>query len=1120
MSLQLIIGRAGAGKSQFCLEAIAASLRQSPRCHHILIVPEQISFLSEKKLLKALGGTGGFYAKTLSFRRFAWTVLQETGPGLPVMLDQAAKSLILRRILETKKGQLTHYRKIYRQAGFVQEMISLLDELRGYQHEPEKLKDCLETLEEEMSFAQGKMKDISEIYEAYNEMLEDGWLDFPGVLNLLCEKLPQWSKLNQCYFWIDGFHSFSPGERQVLQTLMKLGRPIQMTLTMEPGQEGESLSAEALFYPTWKTWRQMKEICIKEGLALLPAHYLHQPDQKRFASNPGLAHLERLVAFPGRRQKFPLKTEALKVIGYANPQEEVEGLANQLLQAAQDQGLRYQEMVVLLRQPERYESLIRSVFSAYEIPYFMDHPQKLSYHPLFRGVLALVNLWPRNWDHEGLFLYIKSGYAGLSPSQGDVLENYCLAYGLGRRHWESDYPWQWSQTEADEKMERLRQKVWQPLKGHLEEIHQDLKVEKIMEILYEYIKGLPIAESDYQARDSLIMLLQQMTQYLGSEVMDLQELVLVLTEGLEAAEMSRIPPALDQVTISSMDRSRTPETARVWILGANEGILPAKYQEQGLLTDQERDWLKKQDFELAPSGQERLFSEQFLVYIALTRATRQLVLSFPRADIEGKALAPSSLLKRLLACFPKMEYQDQTLLPEVWLTHPGASIHRLSVALQDRYLPEDKAEIYRGLYAWYAQHPQWQRSLEKVHQGMGLQALTHPIPPALSKRLFGRQIKTSVTRLEAFQACPFAHFSAYGLGLKPRKTYQVKPPDVGNLIHDSLEELIRQCMGQGVPLSQLSSEVLAEKVEKVVQDQLQGSRHQLFQANARHRFLARNLNRVLLRAASILAEHDRQGSFMPAALEAPFGTDEPGSWPPLELKLSEEEKVILRGRIDRLDQAIHPTEGTRLLRIIDYKSGPKKLDLWEVYYGLNLQLVLYLDVACQALAQEEAVLPAGMFYFQVADPFIRLEKTVEEEALQTALLKKHRLKGFVLADPQVVQMMDQEIQGASRLLPVTMLQSGGFGAHSSLCSQEEFQQLQGHARRVVRQAAQAILEGQIQVSPYKAGKKTPCAYCDFGSVCRFDLSVEGNDYRLLSPMNKEEVFKNIVQGEQDDKKME
>ncbi|MCL1805662.1 MAG: PD-(D/E)XK nuclease family protein [Clostridiales bacterium] len=1202
MSLGLILGRAGSGKTETCIRQIGQELTSGEEKEFVLLTPEQATFANEKRILATLGNQAGFRVKVMSFRRFVHWVLEETGGGLQPALDSAGKNLILRSILEKRKDELRAFRLVWDKSGFAGRLAELMDEMRIYKVEPEALMRCLGRAAEGSVPAgdlADRLADMGMIYREYEEFLARGWLDQAGELALLCRKLPLWPRLEHILFWLDGFHGFTPAEFDVVSGLLEAGCPVKAAFTLDPGGEERTYEEDELFYPTWETVRDLRGICRAKGYAMEPPMYMGEPGEGRFAGNPDLARLEKALAWQpldsggsregdgqpldsrgsgegnglppdsggsgegneppsdsssdrrgARSGKAPL---SIRLESCGDIRQEVERLALEIVEAARDEGLRYQDMTVLLRQPESYETLIRGIFPAYGIPYFFDGPKPLRRHPLI-GLLREITTFIRDkWNTGVLMAYVKTGFSGLTDNQGHALENYCLAHGVRRMHWESPRPWRFSPPEdpegerRDRRMEGMRLKLWRPLAELRADLRQASAPGKVVAAVYRHLirlkaeeacsrmandalaRGEPeTAQLHQRAWQELMKLFDQTEAFLappafeGGDVSggggyDSPGLVASVWESaLEALETSALPPAMDQVIICSMDRSRSPLAKRVWIPGANEGQIPANIRDDSLITDEERRWFAERDVILAPDSRRRVFSEAYLVYVALTRASQSLSISCARADAQGKSQPPSILLEQVCGVFPGLAVGDGGLEAQRLLAGPAVSLPYLGMALQNGkssrssmdadqvYSSEDWEGLWRYVYRWFAGRKEHTRDIERLRTAFDLAPLGQPIPVELAGKIFGGSIKTSITRLERYQECPFAHYLAYGLALAPRDEYEIQPPSIGNFFHDSLQALMEEINGAGKRLGALSRGELDALVEIITERQLNSKSHEIFLSSSWYRYLSGNLLRILQSSARTMAYQENQGVFRAHALEADFGFDHADSLPPITIDLGGGRQILLRGRIDRIDRAVHPGDGQRYLRIIDYKSGKNDLALYEAYHGLKLQLALYMEAALEAYPGDK---PAGMFYFQIHDPIIHAANAPEAldgDLRREKSIKAQPLRGYLLKDREIIKMMDKDY-GDSLFLPVSELKSGGFGRYSGVLGEEDFRSLGSHARSLMRQAGRRIMEGDISLSPYRIGRKTACDYCPYGSVCRFDPGVPGHGYRYLPALTDEAV---------------
>lgn len=1162
MSLGLILGRAGSGKTETCIRQIGLGLVGGEREEFVLLTPEQASFANEKRILETLGNTAGFRVKVLSFRRLVHWVLQETGGGLLQPLDSPGKNLILRYILEKRKQDLRAFGLVWDKKGFIGQLAELMDELRTYQARPEAMIDCLREKTARRDIAgdlDSRLADIRMIFDEYEAFLARGWLDHAGELTLLCQKLPEWRRLARTSFWLDGFHGFTPAEFGVIRCILAAGCKVKATLNLPEGEEDKEYTEDELFYPTWETARDLRKICRENGYTMEATVYPGEPGERRFAASPGLAALEKALSGQSRLRsesipsgEGPDSTEVpVSLESCGDMRQEVERLAVEIIEAARDEKMRYQDMAVLLRSPKAYESLIQSIFPSYDIPFFFDGPKPLRRHPLIGLIRELTAIMKDKWNTGTLMSYTKTGFSGITDNQGFALENYCLAHGVKRMHWESPRPWRFTSTEdpqretADRRMEGIRQKLWKPLDEFRRDLEKARSAEETVTAVYRHLKRLKAEQTCSRMANEAMTRGEpetaQIHQRAWQELMKLfdQTAVLLTRRGetgeeagmgydsglvasvwesaLESMEMAALPPSLDQVVICSMDRSRSPLAKKVWVPGVNEGVLPANIKDEGLLSADDRRWFAERKIQLAPDSRRRIFSESYLIYIALTRASKSLSISCARADTQGISQAPSVLLDQIRDFFPGLTVREAEPAVSRRLVRPGVCLPYLGMALQNgktgresldgqnEFTPEMWEGLWRYVYHWFSGRTEYVRDLERLRQAYDLAPLGRPLTAALAGKIFGGTIRTSITRLELFQACPFAHYLAYGLALEQRDEYEVQPPNIGNFFHDSLQALMEEVKSAGLRLGELDRGGLDKLVEIITERQLENKSHEIFLSTSWYRTLSSNLLRILQSSARSLAYQESRGSFLTHAMETDFGFDHQDSLPPVVIDIGERGKILLRGRIDRIDRAVHPDTGENLLRIVDYKSGNNDLSLYEVYYGLKLQLILYMEAALEAYPQDR---PAGLFYFRVHDPIITAANATEASNADLRMektIKAQALRGYLLSDRDVIKMMDSNY-GESLFLPVSEKKTGDFGIRSKLIDDRCFRQLGEHGRKILASAGKRIMEGDISLTPYQTKLKTACDYCPYNSVCRFDPGIAGHSYRYL-PALPDDVVK-------------
>jgi ATP-dependent helicase/nuclease subunit B len=1171
--LRFIIGRSGTGKTRQCLEEIAAAVRGNPQANCIYLVPEQASFYAEKGLLKYSPRGGVIQAQVLSFQRLAWRILQETGGGTAPVLDEVGKALILKHILDKNKKSFKTFAGVMKRPGFLEQLVRTLAEMKSYRVTPEMLTNCLQEEEESLNEELAeKLTEFVFIYQSFEAYIAKAYLDTDDNLQRLAANLHQASFLKNAQVWLDGFHGFTPQEFAVIRELLLNCAEVNITLCLAQEHLRVKLPETHLFFQPWETYQRLLEIAAEIQCPLAEVLVLPEPRCRRFQEKEALAFLEE--SFYRQLPPYQGETGALKLRTAVNCQEEVEAAAREILFLCREKGLRYQDIAVLLRDFANYENLISNIFRDYAIPFFLDMKKPVRHHPLpdlIQGVLEVVQ---GGWNYEPLFRCLKTDFFPVSRRETDLLENYCLAHGIKGRRWTDGRAWQLKKGQLfiEQKLLQRVNKAREKVIGILLPLQQTLQAavtgREFSEAIFAFLESIAVAEKlaywskkaeekgeleeariHLQVWNKILELLDCVVEVLGKQEMSLQEFSQVITGGLETLELGLIPPGLDQVLVGAVDRSRSPDLKAVIILGVNEGIFPARVSESGLFSDEERILLQASQINLAPTTEKRLYAEQFLIYKALTTGSHYLTLSYALADSEGKALTPSSLIKRVRETFPGAEInlqpEQERAMEKVSFPYPTFS--HLALALRQAVDSKPVHPLWWQVYNWYLSREEWSESLKKIVTGLFEQQEAVKLPPVLVKKLYGETLRGSISRLEKFRACPFSHFLSYGLKLQERAEYKVGAPDLGRFFHLGLEKFYGYLQINNLVWGKLTKEQMEEIVERIVDDLVPYLQNEVLLSTARYRYLTGKLKRILLRAVIVLGEHERRGTFRPLGMEVSFG--ENGKLPGLGFTLNDGTKIFLQGRIDRVDAA--RGEQGWYLRVIDYKSGMASLSLVEIYYGLKLQLLTYLDVVLthtaqlleekvctegecghsafssdrefsqedivKGVAEEEMsgnVFPGGVFYFPIKDPLIAAKGPLTEEEIEKRIFSELKMKGYLLQDTQVVKLMDEEITGHSDLLPVALTRGGEFYKNiQSVLPQEKFALLCRHVEKVLCTIGSEIMSGNITIEPYCYKGKVPCTYCPYTAVCRFDPTVPGHAYQVLKERAPEEIWQEIEQKE-------
>ena len=1176
MSLAFYLGRSGSGKTTAILREIEENVRNNPHGRPIIyLVPEQMTFQSEYRLVSMLKG-GTIRAQVFSFTRLAWRILQETGGGARFHLQRSGIHMLLRKIVEQEKERLIVFHQAADTNGFIEQLEEMITELERYLVRPETLEEKRaqllnkETLTPQEMVFKDKLHDMALIYRRFEAEMEKGYVTAEDMLQMLAEKIPVSTYLQGAQVYVDGFHSFTPCELAVLEQLWQTAHQVTIALTLDqPYTEGPPPELD-LFHTTGLTYYTLCKLCRETGCPLEePVIFEHG---RRYA-NASLAYLEQSLAVNRYQQTEAGQTEAgqaVQIFEAVHRRAEVEAVAMEIVRLVRDDGYRYRDFALLMRNLDDYADLLQTVFTDFNIPLFMDKKDAMLNHPVIELIRSALDVINGNWRYEAVVRCLKTDL--LFPVEADLaamrehadqLENDALAYGIQGKRWYEQNAWSFRtlrdsndgtdalsapERAVEEKLDRLRLEWMAPLVRLEKRIKSSTTVRAWCEALYLFLDELSVPQKIEKMRDqaareghlkasrehdqvwgAVIDLLDQMVELGGDESLSFDLFRRTLETGMESMRFALVPPAIDQVIAADMDRSRLSEVRMTFILGANDGILPAKPKEDGMMNEEERQWLDNEGVQLAPGHTRRLLDEQFLLYLAQASPSERLYYSYPLADEEGDPLQPSMLIKQVQERFSDLQETFVSNDPQAtpapkqldYIGAPVKTLSYLAVQLQTWKQGEAVEPFWWDVYNWFVTHAHWRVPTEQVLSSLFYTNEAQSIGEERSRELYGKTMLASVSRMERFQACSFSHFAAYGLRLRERETYRLEAPDIGQLFHAALKEMGERLHHEKKDWADLARDDCRRLAREVVRDLAPLVQKEILFSSHRHQYLKQKLEEVVIRAAFALSKQAKASSFVPVGLEVGFG---PGAeLPALRFTLNNGSEMALVGRIDRVDKA--DGENGPLLRIIDYKSSEKDIRLADVYFGLSLQLLLYLDIVI-SFAEEwlgRQASPAGALYFHVHNPIVEASRQMSMAEIEAELFKKFKMKGLLTADEESVRLMDATLSsGHSHIVPVGLKKNGGFYAHSAVIAKNDLDILRFYLRRLVKQIGEAMVSGSVEINPYKLKQRTPCTYCPYRPVCQFDPTLETNAYRLLHEEKDDVILEKIRRksGEQDEHKTE
>lgn len=1131
MGLRLIIGRSGSGKTELCLKDINNKQKDNKRL--IYIVPEQYSLQAERELVRATGGI--LSAVVLSFRRLAENIFSECGVSTDKQLTDTGKLMILRRILMKNKNNFQYFGVVCDRQGFADRISQAMTEFFSGGITAEDLKTYAKSFDEE-SALRNKLNDMALIYSEYCDFIRSNYITADDILTVASEKMSAAEYIKGAEVWLDGFYGFTYQEYQIISRLLSSCKRVNVTLTMDfKSAESSKLSMENNFYEPWDTMQRLKKLCTDGGYAVEKNIYMNE--LYRFKSE-GMKCVESEY-FGYRVSKNKCDSTGIKLFSAMNTNEEINMCASEIIHLVRDKGLRYRDIALTARELSDYEEIVRLVFSHYGIPFFMDSKRSIMGHPCTEFVRAIVEMTADNISYESIFRCLKTELTSLKRDDRDVLENYVLKYGIKGDTWINSH-WRWgfeneSTTEKEDRINDLREAAIEPFIDFYENYKTGKhSVKNITISLYEIMENLGIserlgerAEKDEADGNSLkaqehircfeLMgeLFENMAQLLGDDKVTIKEYGQILESGLSGLKMGIIPECVDSVIIGDIERTRLPEIKALFVAGVNEGVLPSSDTDiKGILSERERIAMENAGAELSHSGARLAFEEQYLIYMGITKPSEYLYICRNRTDRSGRETRPSSVITRLENIFENIEreeFDDKSLKA---IDRPVPVLHRLGEHIAEG---EYKSLLWSETAQWLISNNAYKDRANMLAIGAEYKNTEENLSKKNIDVLMGKNMRTSVSRLETYSACPFYYYARYSLKAKPRRIYEIQTPDIGSLFHSILEQFTETMKLRGLSWQTISETDAKEITDTAIDELAPDMGNRVLLSTAAHSYLIKRIKRVTRRAVSVLKKHMQHGQFETIGCEIGFGYED-GNLPPIEISLPDGRKMVLNGKIDRVDA--YRVNGNSYVKIIDYKSGKKDFSLSDIYYGLQLQLLLYMDAFIRTgkvITIDEPQV-AGVFYFRVMDPVIKSSELKGREPEQ-ALFKQFCMSGLVCDEEEVLKALDDIFDGSegkigSEIMNVSRNKDGKITG--SAVSRYKYDKLMDYAINKAGDIGEGIANGDVSINPVVNKGTSPCDYCEYASICCFDNRT-GNEKQKLQRLTSNEVWEKVLSGKSDDK---
>lgn len=1138
MSLRFYFGPSGSGKSHRIYEEIMQRAAQEPGRNFLIIVPDQFTMQTQKDLVMRSDRGGILNIDVLSFGRLSHRILEEVGTKEMPVLDDTGKSLVLQKIAADLKEQLPAMGSLLHKQGYIHEVKSAISEFMQYGISTQDMDKLIASAEKRGALAM-KLRDLKTLYRGFQDYIRDHFITTEETLDVLRRSLVKSKILPDSVVVFDGFTGFTPIQNRLIQELMRVCEETIVAVTIGEEEDPYQMDGEQkLFHLSKKTVADLVKLAAEAEVTRGEDVFV-KGGPNRFTEAPALCYLEQNL-FRYQYEPYTEKQCEIRMFEALSPREEVHQTALYIRKLIREEGLTYRDIAVVIGDLEGYASYVEAEFGQLEIPCFLDRTRGIVLNPMIEYIKSVLQLYIRDFSYDTVFHFLRSGMADISREEIDELENYVIRTGargyrtysrlFTRKTEEMQQGSGQEDTErAEETMERLN-RIRQQFADTVEILHMAprAKAGEYVDHLYDFLEQNQVQQKllNYQqqfeqegdlakAREyaqiyRLVMdLLDQIYELLGEEEISLQEFADILEAGFGEITVGTIPQNVDRIVVGDMERTRLKQVKVLFFLGVNDGNIPKNASKGGIISDMDREFLIESGTEMAPSPRQQMYIQRLYLYLNMTKPSERLYLSYAKVNSDGKGIRPSYLIDTVRKLFPQLavEYtQNRSRLEQIEGRQEGARY--LAEELReyaDGTLREEERQDFYLMYRAYEADPEGRDRLTAAafrrYKESGLSRI-------VARALYGRQLENSVSRLETYAACACRHFLQYGLSLQEREEFGFEVSDMGNVYHAVLENFAGKLAESGRTWWDFDENFATQAIKEAVEGYAATYGETVLYSSARNEYAITRMSRILTRTVLTLQQHLKQGSFQPDDYELSFRFAE--DLDSIHVDLSEEEKMHLQGRIDRID--VSEDAEHVYVKVIDYKSGNKKFDLAALYYGLQLQLVVYMNAAMELESRkhpDKEIVPAALLYYHIDDPTIETPVELTQEQINEEILTKLRMNGVVNSDPAVVERLDRFLQDKSKVIPVEKKKDGSFSARSGILSREELHVVSAYVDTKIRQIGREILDGKIAANPYEKGNEEACTYCAYKKVCGFDGSIPGYEKRQLEDLDKQTLMQRM-----------
>ena len=1078
MSLRIIYGLVGSGKTKKCFEYMDDVLDSSDK-KIIYVVPEQYSLEAERNISAYFSKKALDRVEVLSLERLAKRVFSNVGPVMCNFVDDNTKLMVVEKSIIKVAGKLTYFTKNADVSGFASVILKIIKQLKNNCVDCESLKTFAETTDNVM--LKYKLYDIYLIYSEYEKFFNFPLADSDNNMSLLTEKIEKYKLFENTYFIFDNFVSFSKQQLSVIKALMKNSPLVTFTLTTDSLDYKNKFQ---LFFKACNTAERLYEIAYENNIEILPNTFL----DSNYEKNNELNFL-RANYFLDQKKNYTDKTKNLFICKSDNYNNEIDQVAREIHRLVREENYRYRDFAVITRNDSVYYNIIRDTFERYGIFYNITESKYSNANFLYSTLLSIFDVVINRYSFESVFNFIRSCLCRLDEESKFLIENYILELGNREQIWTDDNELKFKGSFNEYQFDKInnavkfvrgcfksftdnfkgRKNVADIIKAYscfLEYVDAENTVKKIISQFNE-IGNNELANETKSVYNHIISSVNQMGLYFGDVSITFEKFYKILDSALSNTEIDTLPSGVDDVIVTTIERFQASKAKVVFVVGTSEGIIPCGYINEGILKDSELKFLGIEEDII-----QKHCDENYLIYRIFSSAKDKLYISYPTADNEGKAIAPSSVIKNIKYIFPNVT-EIQNIFEKINVLEEVEGI----IPTFNKVIKNNNRDFWRIVSNWYKQNmPQM---YDIIINAENYTNLPNKLQGDIVKNLYGNEIKSSISRIEKYNQCQYAYFIRYGLNVDERREFKIEAKDYGTYMHEIIEKF--SLFASKFGWENITEEICNKKAFEITDQVLKEYLSEFYTESKRHTYLFGKIISAMKTVLWNITCFYQQSEYISLGHELSF--DENSEYEPITLSLSDGTVVKLRGKIDRVD--IRRTENGDFVSIVDYKSSAKDISFEKILCGIQIQLPVYFSAICENLEKKgNNVIPAAMLYYHIDEPIVTGDKKMTDEEIISEVKKSLKMKGILNEASEIPSMFV-----AKKNMTVNQI--------DKLC---------GVAYRQMKKALEKMMQGNIEINPVYGNNSTACDYCPYGNICNFDPESKDNRYRKYKKIKMEEFF--------------